>query len=76
MKTALFCVYVFIQEQNKSDEKQLEEHVASKQLHNQRGKDWDSHSAPNIWFSIPVALPTPPFKGYQILKWFHRWPSF
>ena len=59
MKMALFCVYVFIREQNKSDEKQLEEHVASKQLHNQRGQDWDSHGAPNIWFSIPAALPTP-----------------
>ena len=60
MKMALFCVYVFIREQNKSDEKQLEEHVASKQLHNQRGKDRDSHNAPNIWFCVPLALPTPP----------------
>lgn len=50
-------MYVFIWEQNKTDEKQLDEHVASKTLHNKREeKDSDSHIAPNIWYFFPVGF--------------------
>lgn len=49
-------MYVFIWEQNKTDEKQLDEHVVLKMLHNKRKeKDSDSHIAPNIWYFVPVA---------------------
>lgn len=52
----MFYAYVFIQEQNKTDEKQLDEHVVLKMLHNKREeKDSDSHTVPNIWYFVPVA---------------------
>lgn len=48
-------MYVFIWEQNKTDEKQLGEHVVFKTLHNKReGKDSDSYTAPHIRYFIPV----------------------
>lgn len=50
-------MYVFIWEQNKTDEKQLDEHVVSKTLHNKREeKNSDSHIAPNIWYFVPVGF--------------------
>lgn len=55
IKIVLFYVYVFTWEQNKTDEKQLDEHVVLKRLHNKReGRDSNSHVAPNIRYFVPV----------------------
>lgn len=45
-------MYVFIWEQNKTDEKQLDEHVVCKTYIIEE-KDSNSHIAPNIWYFIP-----------------------